>query len=110
MHDVMVYTFGKYPPSYSIVNKRFADFKLNSTEHTQYTHVRYKNSNTQGSSPYVVKKISHTLRKRIRSLWEQILSFKDIYSCPTEIIKGLADKGQFHYLTKLRGPQDGTYR
>ena len=37
----MVYTFGKYPPSYSIVNKCFADFKLNSTEHTIST--AYKN-------------------------------------------------------------------
>ena len=25
--------------------------------------------------------------------------------CPIEIIKGLTDKGQFHYLTKLKGPQ-----
>ena len=29
---------------------------------TQYTHVRNKNSNTQGSSPYVVKVLFHTLR------------------------------------------------
>ena len=28
----------------------------------QYTHVRNKNSNTQGSSPNVVKVIFHTLR------------------------------------------------
>ena len=28
----------------------------------QYTHERNKNSNTQGSSPYVVKVIIHTLR------------------------------------------------
>ena len=35
--------------------------------------------------------------------------FKDIYSCPKEIIKGLTDKGQFQYLTKLKGPQEGTY-
>ena len=27
---------------------------------TQFTHMRYKNSNTQGSSPYVVKVIFHT--------------------------------------------------
>ena len=29
---------------------------------TQYANVRNKNSNTQGSSPYVVKVIFHTLR------------------------------------------------
>ena len=29
---------------------------------TQYTHMRNKNSNTQGSSPNVVKVIFHTLR------------------------------------------------
>ena len=34
---------------------------------------------------------------------------KDIYSCPIEIIKGLTDKGQLQYLTKLKGPQEGTY-
>ena len=34
---------------------------------------------------------------------------KDIYSCPIEIIKGLTDKEQFQYLTKLKGPQEGTY-
>ena len=36
--------------------------------------------------------------------------FKDIlvYSCPIEIIKGLTDKGQFQYLTKLKGSQEGT--
>ena len=38
-----------------------------------------------------------------------IIFFKDIYSCPKEIIKGLTDKEQFQYLTKLKGPQEGTY-
>ena len=28
---------------------------------------------------------------------------KGIYYCPIEIIKGLTDKGQFQYLTKLKG-------
>ena len=28
--------------------------------------------------------------------------FKDLYSCPIEIIKG-----QFQYLTELKGPQEG---
>ena len=32
-----------------------------------------------------------------------------LYSCPIEIIKGLTDKGQFQYLTKLKGSQEGTY-
>ena len=34
---------------------------------------------------------------------------KGIYYCPMEIIKGLTDKGQFRYLTKLKGPQLGNY-
>ena len=38
-----------------------------------------------------------------------VFTFKDIYPCPIEIIKGLTDNGQFRYLTKLKGPQEGTY-
>ena len=38
----------------------------------------------------------------------QIL-LKDKDYCPIEIIKGLTDKGQFQYLTKLMGPQEGAY-
>ena len=34
---------------------------------------------------------------------------KYLYSCPIEIIKGLTDKGQFRYLTGLKGPQEGNY-
>ena len=34
---------------------------------------------------------------------------KDIYFCPIEIIKGLTGNGQFQLLTKLKGPQEGTY-
>ena len=34
---------------------------------------------------------------------------KGTYYCPIEIIKGLTDKGQFQYLTKLKGPQMGNY-
>ena len=37
------------------------------------------------------------------------LTLKDKDYCPIEIIKGLTDKGQFQYLTKLMGPQEGTY-
>ena len=39
------------------------------------------------------------------SMWR--FKYKDY--CPIEIIKGLTDKGQFQYLTKLMGPQEGTY-
>ena len=39
----------------------------------------------------------------------QTLFLKDKDYCPIEIIKGLTDKGQFQYLTKLMGPQEGTY-
>ena len=34
-------------------------------------------------------------------------ALKDIDYCPIEIIKGLTDKGEFQYLTKLMGPQEG---
>ena len=34
---------------------------------------------------------------------------KDKDYCQIEIIKGLTDKGLFQYLTKLMGPQEGTY-
>ena len=42
-------------------------------------------------------------------LSETKFNFKDIDHCPIEIIKGLTDKGQFQNLTKLIGPQEGTY-
>ena len=35
---------------------------------------------------------------------------KGIDYCPIEIIKGLIDKGQFQYLTNLKGPQVGNYQ
>ena len=37
------------------------------------------------------------------------ITFKYINSCPIEIIKGLTDKGQFQYLTGLKGLHEGTY-
>ena len=37
------------------------------------------------------------------------LTVKDKDYCPIETIKGLTDKGQFQYLTKFMGPQEGTY-
>ena len=37
------------------------------------------------------------------------LPLKDKDYCPIEIIKGLTDKERFQYLTKLMGPQEGTY-
>ena len=39
----------------------------------------------------------------------RVSQLKDKDYCPIEIIKGLTDKGQFQYLTKLMGPQEGTY-
>ena len=39
----------------------------------------------------------------------RVTLLKGIYHCPIEIIKGLTDKGQFQYLTKLKGPQVGNY-
>ena len=55
--------------------------------------------------------IAHTtlleyITPRLKS---HILALKDKDYCPIEIIKGLTDKGQFQYLTKLMGPQEGTY-
>ena len=56
----------------------------------------------------------------LKNIMNACFSFKDLYSCPIEIIKdkdycpieiikGLTDKGQFQYLTKLMGPPEGTY-
>ena len=39
--------------------------------------------------------------------WGIKICLKGIDYCPIEIIKGLTDKGQFQYLTKLKGPQVG---
>ena len=36
-------------------------------------------------------------------------TLKGTYYCPIEIIKGLTDKGQFQYLTKLKRPEEGNY-
>ena len=36
-------------------------------------------------------------------------NFEDLYPCPIEIIKGLTDKEQLQYLTKLKGTEEGTY-
>ena len=49
---------------------------------------------------YVIKEFVHFIVYGI---------LKDKDYCPIEIIKGLTDKGQFQYLTKLMGPQEGTY-
>ena len=43
----------------------------------------------------------------VRLVNYKVLKGKDY--CPVEIIKGLTDKEQFQYLTKLMGPQEGTY-
>ena len=42
-------------------------------------------------------------------LTSHVSTLKDTDYCLIEIIKGLIDKGQFQYLTKLKGPQEGTY-
>ena len=57
-------------------------------------------------NPFLMKLL---LEEKYAPSGEYIISFKDIYYCPIEIIKGLTDKGQFQYLTKLKGPQEGTY-
>ena len=41
--------------------------------------------------------------------WRKNNELKDKDYCLMEIIKGLTDKGQFQYLAKLMGPQEGTY-
>ena len=38
-----------------------------------------------------------------------VAEIKGIDYCPIEVIKGLTDKGQFQYLTNLKGPQVGNY-
>ena len=45
----------------------------------------------------------------VDKLQKKTSKFKDLYSCPIEIINILTDKGQFQYLTGLKGPQEGTY-
>ena len=51
------------------------------------------------------KKDTRLTRRRIHKPED----IKGIYYCPIEIIKGLTDKGQFQYLTNLKGPQVGNY-
>ena len=46
---------------------------------------------------------------KIDFLCTSVQALKDKDYCPIEIIKGLTDKGQFQYLTKLMGPQVGNY-
>ena len=60
--------------------------------------------------------IFHHLTKkhtRVYNFKDNLLSFYkkslDLYPCPIEIIIGLTDKEQFQYLTKIKGPQEGTY-
>ena len=56
------------------------------------------------TSPYILQKLACMNPDPTYSS-----PFKDIHSCLIEIIKGLTEKGQFQYLTKLKGPQEGTY-
>ena len=45
---------------------------------TQYTQVRNKNSNTQGSSSNVPYLKELLLKERIHPLWEQILFLREV--------------------------------
>ena len=36
-----------------------------------------------------------------------VRSFKDLYSCPIDFIKKSTNKGQFQYLTRLKGASKG---
>ena len=47
--------------------------------------------------------------RKVRILKLGHVVIKGIDYCPIEIIKGLTDKGQFQYLTNLKGPQVGNY-
>ena len=47
---------------------------------------------------------NHLRNKKIEFL---VRTLKDMYFYSIEIIKGPTDKGQFQYLTKLKGPQMG---
>ena len=49
------------------------------------------------------------LGEKIITILRSNILLKDKDYCPIEIIKGLTDKGQFQYLIKLMGPQEGTY-
>ena len=47
--------------------------------------------------------------KKGTSVLKEFALFKGIDYCPIEIIKRLTDKGQFQYLTNLKGSQLGNY-
>ena len=47
------------------------------------------------------------MRRKYDLQWTCLLVIKDLYSCQIEIIKGLSDKGQFQYLTGLKGSSRG---
>ena len=83
MYVIVIYlSLGKYQilqfPHPCGKTYHFVGFKLTAyigvASIMQYRHMRNKKSNTQGSSPNVVKEL--LLKERICSLWEQILSFK----------------------------------
>ena len=60
--------------------------------------------------------ISSPLLSHSFSIWHLTLyfietPFKDLYSCPIEIVNGLTDdREQLQYLTGLKGTQEGTYQ
>ena len=57
----------------------------------------------------VSQKITFDHKRLLCFLKTIMFPLKGIYHCQIEIIKGLTDKGQFQYLTKLKGPQVGIY-
>ena len=52
---------------------------------------------------------SFTTKKLTYSVCQVSLVVKDIYFVVYGIISDFTDKGQFQYLTNLKGPQEGTY-
>ena len=51
--------------------------------------------------------MSHAINSHILTSIDPCI--KDIYFVIYGIISDFTDKGQIHYLTNLKGPQEGTY-
>ena len=72
-----------------------------------------KNKKIPPNNPKKINELVQLIRVG-NSIWlkrvkQAVKNLKGIDYCPIEIIKGLTDKGQFQYLTKLKGPQVGNY-
>ena len=58
----------------------------------------------------ISKRLAGLLINFKESDWSRVPKFfKDIYFVIYGIISDFTDKGQFQYLTNLKGPQEGTY-